>query len=918
MNSTENRFTSIDYYINKFPNKIDEPVIDLQTLAETFSLDVELIEGKYVTTGEFEKLEYSEKIGKGSVEKLINRPPIGPIPMDFLCTYCEQYGPGYHSVDCPNPSKRELVLTYKGFKALLKNVDYDGPLLDDIKRYKKGEKLQVLNKYFEDFIGKVKENGKTVIKIPDNAFSEITYDEVVKIKGKDPQAAKTMTVRFSNIVSIYFTLGNKTTNVRIYKDGSIDVKNIPQDEDVRSNFFTNLVDKINKTGALIDNNYRKLLLKNSVPLTNNYTIQNDYSYFYLFHSQFYMFGEETRKEQEIDFDKLSDLIEPDTSNKYITVMDDENFLNIEDYDITIFTKLKKLAPKTDSKVYNMKLDSIDISLFITKYGVFQFSVSSKELSIDEVEDILNVIREFFISVFQNEDLTERTFITDAPMIYSMNETQDTTISGLVPPKSQSQRTGTEVCRKTQAGVALQPRPYSWTGVCASENYAPAIGVEAKYIGGDVFVKYNGKNQQLFYPCCEKLTGGARLKFIERLKKGFTKEEQEQYGIFPDRDILSGVLVPDSTKKGAITEVQLNNDDSYTKVEVVDVPKRVRPDAEYTVKRLSDSKLFKVSRLQFKRDTRYFRGLNSLSKKELISILNKNNMVTDGVKIDNRTIQDLNVNLNKFVYIHKDTILEDFTKNIYKLTYVPDETTLVILDYKNKQNQSYINISSSIKTKSGVEFINGSMVYGYLNEASNTFYPIYILGTDNLDMSLDIIERNLKGVQDTIEYPDYIDNYVEAADYYLKNENNIRLVFSPLSLDHTFYIFDEKLKVAPLTVQLLETLGTSRYNFGYNNKLLSDTSYYMSIPSSVRDGDYLEIQGRYNKITNEIDSLKPLEFVKESKKININFDKVLHKFEEIFNPIDIIFFTVNDGEYLQIRDVKLIFDEDTNLLIPDSA
>jgi hypothetical protein len=168
MNSTENRFTSIDYYINKFPNKIDEPVIDLQTLAETFSLDVELIEGKYVTTGEFEKLEYSEKIGKGSVEKLINRPPIGPIPIDFLCTYCEQYGPGYHSVDCPNPSKRELVLTYKGFKALLKNIDYDGPLLDDIKRYKKGEKLQVLNKYFEDFIEKVKENGKTVIKIPDN------------------------------------------------------------------------------------------------------------------------------------------------------------------------------------------------------------------------------------------------------------------------------------------------------------------------------------------------------------------------------------------------------------------------------------------------------------------------------------------------------------------------------------------------------------------------------------------------------------------------------------------------------------------------------------------------------------------------------------------------------------------------------
>ena len=109
MDSTEIKFTSVDYYINKFPDKIKEPVIDLEKLATNFSLE-----------GQFDKLEYSEKIGKGSVEKLINRPPIGPIPNNFMCTFCLQYGPDFHLVNCPNPNKRSLVLTFKGFKDLLK------------------------------------------------------------------------------------------------------------------------------------------------------------------------------------------------------------------------------------------------------------------------------------------------------------------------------------------------------------------------------------------------------------------------------------------------------------------------------------------------------------------------------------------------------------------------------------------------------------------------------------------------------------------------------------------------------------------------------------------------------------------------------------------------------------------------------
>ena len=899
MESTEIKFTSVDYYINKFPDKIKEAVIDLEQLATNFSLE-----------GQFDKLEYSEKIGKGSIEKLINRPPIGPIPNNFMCTFCLQYGPNFHLVNCPNPNKRSLVLTFKGFKDLLKDTDYSGPLENDIKEYKQGNRLKILKKYFENDIEKVKEDGKTIIKIPDDAFSEITYDDVVKIKGKDPQAPKTLTIRFSNIVSIYYSYGDKTTNIRIYKDGSIDIKNIHQDDSERKEFIDMLISRINLTGSVNIENFNKLLVKNGLTTVRAY--KEVEGTFYLFHGQFYMFGKENRKSQEIQFDKLEELIEPEASNSYINIVNDENFLEIDDYDATIISKSKSVRGKKiltetiDNKVYIIDIDGINISLFITKYGVFQFSVSTTQLNIEDTLDILDSIRSFFIDIFATNSLTEKTFISTEPLIYSMHETQDTTVSGLVPPKSQSQRTGTEVCRKTQAGVELQPRPYSWSGNCASENYAPAIGISDKYKGGDVRVNYNGRDQQLYYPCCEKLTGRARLEFISKLKTGFTQEEQEKYGIFPDQDILSGVIIPGSTKLGAEAEVILPGDSDYTKVTVTEVPKKITPMAEYKVVRNSDSKQFKVQRMAFKKDSRYFRGLNTLNKNELISILVKENMVTSGQKIDIKI--DI---MENFKYINYKAILEDLTKIVYKLCRVPDNTILVYLDYKNESDQYYL--TNSFKLKSSVKFVEGTTVVGFYNETSKDFYPLYINGLNDLDRSIEIIETQLIGKEDTIKEIEYFDNYVEASDYLLKNENNIRLIFVSSDLSSTIYYFDEKLITDSITIQLIKKVGSSRYIFGYNGKEFTSESYQLVIPQSVSELDYIEVKGRYNKITNEVDKLKPLEFIKISRREEKSFEKAKLDFNELFDPINIVFFTVNDGEYFKIDSQELEFDEVTELL-----
>ena len=280
------KFTSIDSYINKFTEKIKDNIFNLEELALNFNIG-----------NGFTNLEYSQKIGKGGIETLINRPPVGPIPSNFMCTFCQQYGPNFHLISCPNPSKRSLVLTYEGFKSIIKNIDYDGPLKEDILIYRSGKKLEILNKYFEPFITRTIKEGKVHISIPDDAFSTITYDDVVKIKGKDPQAPKTSTIRFSNIVSIYYKLGEKTTNIRIYKDGTIDIKNLPQDETDKQQMINQLLKNINETNSLNKNAWKKLLIKNKIKQFDDYLVIPEFSYIYLFHAQYYMFGEEKRKEQ---------------------------------------------------------------------------------------------------------------------------------------------------------------------------------------------------------------------------------------------------------------------------------------------------------------------------------------------------------------------------------------------------------------------------------------------------------------------------------------------------------------------------------------------------------------------------------------------------------------------------------------------
>jgi hypothetical protein len=867
MTMTELKVTSLDYHINRFNNKPNDTIIDLNTLATRFKL-----------SDNFTKLEYSQKVGKNSIEQVINRPPVGPIPENYMCPYCERYGPNNHTVQCINPSLRSLVLTYGGFQQLLFDADYTGPLEEDLTMYRQNiNREAILAKYFVD-----------TTDLSNDSFSNITYDKVVKIKGKDPKAPKTIATRFSNVVFLYYSYDDATASLRIYRDGMVDIKNAPRDERRYQELLNTLSQKINDSGAVATTAYSRLLSFNGLPPSTKWSpLIVD---LYVVHAMAYLFGEEDRKTKGIVFDRLEDILLPMESNNYVTVRDTQRILLSLPYNVSV----KNKTSDRDNMVFLFTNEEFTVSIFVTRYGVFQYTLSGKDLSPNQTIAKLNAINTFFINVFNSEDLTEPTYISTNPLIYAMHETQDATVTGLIPPKSKTQREGTEVCRKTQSGVAMQPTPYTWTGTCADENYAPTMGLSSKSQGGDVKVSYRGREEQLYYPCCVKLVGKAKIDYIDKLKRGITVEEQATYGVFPDDDILSGVIDPRSTKVGEETFVRLPNETDYSRVRVITAPKKVTADALYQVQRLSDNQLFTVTRMSFKRASRYFRGLNSLSKEELIAILRRENLVIDGQTVRNfRQPYDVR-------YITYDALLT-FNNKKYSVTSVPHGAYLVYLKYINKNNQFFVEPTNMIKLPSEITFIENTTTLGYY--LNSDFYPIVVAGSGSEENSTDLL-NGMEGAEEV----EFYDNYVDASNYLLKRDPYAQLIFVPADLTDIIYVYDERHRTPFVNVQVLQQSG-NLYTLGINNKPLGDFKLKIPQPPPA----IVSVKGRYNKITNEIDNNRPLQYIGVASQTS-----TMLQWMDLTTPIDDSFFTQMEGESWIIDSVVYRYDENDGFLVPDGV
>ena len=268
------------------------------------------------------------------------------------------------------------------------------------------------------------------------------------------------------------------------------------------------------------------------------------------------------------------------------------------------------------------------------------------------------------------------------------------------------------------------------------------------------------------------------------------------------------------------------------------------------------------------------------------------------------------NLKLFKNINYTAITDIFTKEIYKITSVPNSTTLGILNYIDNNVQYFIDPVTKIKQNTKFNLVDGIQIVGYYDDAQALFYSLYIIAEDisiseNSELLSSFSQNN------NFEILEFYDNIIEEA-YELLQQSSTRLIFVPDNLQGPKFIFDKDTIPSPIVVQIIQRTSGALYNLGYND-MAFNTNYY-KIPFVPSSANYIMIKGNYNLVTKKLSVDKPLEFVKIGQRDDISFEKAKSLFNELLDPIDKNFFTVNDGEKLEINDITYEYSNMTGLLV----
>ena len=883
--ATDIEINSADYNINAHltvPKGLT--VIDLDLLTKNFKLDVIEKDNSFfispTSKTNFVQIKYNKKT-KQEPEEVYNRPPIGPIKEGFSCMFCFKTGPANHTVECISPSIESLRLTYSGFMNIIGDLDIKTNIEDiDILRRNADARKQFIVENFE-----------TPNPSPDDR-SMLSYTEVVPIKGIDKLPFRTAKSSFSNVVFITYTNENNknvnqienNSNIRIYPSGFIDIKGAPLDENEMNSMVNELTKRILNTNSINLQNFNRLLTVNNIPKQPPLKI-NQNSFYTVIRAQFYLFGGK-QTEQIADLEKLNS----EVTKKWTST---NNFKLIE-------TKLTTdMVSRTgnkikDSLIYKFEVPTGTITLQVSRFGTFQFTISnSEQMSRKQNLDNLNRIKNFFVGL-ERQEFTEENLETKVK-IYDKTET---TVSGLVPPKTISQKQGTEVCPKNMGGVPVRPEPYTWTGKCPVDGYyVPPSGKQ----GGDLTETIRGKQQQLYYPCCKKLSAAERKKYEFYLKNGFPGDDADELGIFENHDALSGVFEKE-VKVGDILYAKKSGSSwenpEWNKVEILATNKG-KP-ISYKAKVINTNEVIKVLRTDLRRATRRFKGLNSLTKTQLIDILKNNNIIVPKREKYTGDLTNYFVNIKK---LHQYTIVNDFTKEKYVVAGIPGNyEPCYIITENNKQfiidADGYIIKETNYKLK-----YNNFNIFGYYDGI--IFRAISIIGEPTSKKINTLIDDN------RIMIVKFYDNIISETNSLLKKEPDTRLIFAPKNkqLDTIYYFKDNSIP-EELSVQILDA-DKSRLLFGYKDIPFSDKYYYVdNIPQLKKIkpsvGDYIIIKPNYNNITKEIMVQRPFAYY-GAKNVDktMEFDYAKNIFEEVLNPITIEDF--DNSEIWEFDDRTFVYE-----------
>jgi len=941
--SKEIKINSINFFVNKLDTF--EEIINMDALKTKFPLD-ELDSGFY-------RINFAEKknMGAGTITSNYNRPPVGPIKKGLYCSYCYKKGPQFHTIECPYPDDKSLYLTLGGFNELIvKNRAYDGDY-NELKQ-------KIINKTITQ--GELNDELLFIldeINILDPAFSlekysgiltKIQFSGIIKKRGPKKLANKTSTTQFLNSAIIFYKDGENKTSIRVSKNGLINLINIPKEPEKLNFLIAMLIDKIKKSGAVDLEKFEELT---GLP---EFEYLEYKSYTHSITAQFSL-----SRDLEINFENLNTLIAPTDSygnlinSEYTTVdtvSDGIRVINFNGIKIIewSYSSGKISRNQTMIKEYikfvSIPVAGIKITGIINKYGVVMLTMSrcGEKIMKDSLcgnsftplnVNFFNSLRDVFVTLFENNNasLLKKTLTSGAI------KPERNTISGYAPPNCRPIRT-----RKSKDGTTyyeqMHPVPYSWKGQCPDPNYQylDPLGLE---------------DEGIFYPCCEAKSKKSIEKMKEYLIKGFplgaeskTFEEKFLNRITEDNDEQSGIIIFGSNVKGATSKVLV--DGVFETVTVLKKLSKKNNDYEVIVNRTGETLVVKGE--DFKRESRYFRGLNSFTKEELLQCI-KINLYNSDLKIDSRgeLIHNLTSPLNeKYNLELKKIFLEilgytkvrmrdltyntvlDLTKNKYALKNVGIDSYNFFLFLSNDRN-FFINYRFNAIEIDIPEVFNDVIVLnGFLSfnlEESKYVYTIInlIYYNENLEeytfIDRELILRELlskfTGITDIIfVFPDNYIDLVEGSNVIIENNEKNKLVFINNDDINDNILWSDKDKYPDiLELQILEiNYTTYTIDFGYDYKelpvgigidLIRRYTFFEKLPIGLKIGDYLRIKINRDINGNIVQNRKISILKKISKTLTYEYvvDLLLVK----FYPINYTFFSENDRWFYFER--TLIFD-----------
>ncbi len=967
----------INSFINKLENSEGIQIFDLSVLKNEFDIDFKYNDSeKQIEETElpaFTQLTYNQRIkGIDAFDESFNKPPIGPLEKFTYCIHCNQIACdyedkkvnicnccNYHTNDCPYPEKRSLYLTIYGFYIYIIQSFNEFDEFNDIKKKWLNKTLSQddLNKilFIPNSINLENIYNLNIEDTYKNEFTNVLYTDVIKTRGPKKLEYTTATQKFNNTIMISYDYYNnedirKKTSIRIYENGLINLINIPYNLKAKNDLYDSIKEKLNVEGFNLEN-FNTLLKLNSSNEVSKFTIIDKFSYVHSINAQFTLWDE--KEKYSINFENLDNLISKyNTSGELISIdpiieikelktsfkqkkivlsnpLNPKEFINIINWEF-ITGRETKLQTKSRDQIKCVILfdDGIKIVLQIHIHGTFQMSMSFCNIrdfekyncikSNSKLNDsYLKIVQKIFTELFKYDkyDL----FTLNLEYLPDNIKEARNTVSGKAPPKKLG--TTTEVCRNKDSRAnfnrKLRPVPYSFNGQCSeATQYIHPVGI----LGND----------NLYYPCCATKTQKADDEYKNFLKNGFpaNKAESIKYGIINGIDTKSGIIIPGSDTIGAITKAFINDD--WVSVKIIEVNKKLN---KLKVLNLNNNKEEYISRTDLIRDSRFFIGLNYLSREQLLKCIfskfSKANLSEIIINLDNLTelkSKIFDIPTPNFLPILTFNDYKIFTTNIYKVSYIPQNTEFYFL-YIDKNNSYFINLTGN-KINKDLDLtkqLNEIIIFaGFLDINTNIYYIsdllYYIKKFDNtytLTSKIIIINQLITTyfiLDENIKILNYYNNIIEDSKKILEEYNDINLIFVPETDSlHNFKIWIDydiiknKINTDELILQVIKKNRTNYYVLGFDNKIISNFNLPINfndiqipnkffIDNNIQINDYILFKIDYNKDTKQL-AQKPLIPQTKINKPLISYEHFINLLFIIFKPIEKSFFIENSSEWI---------------------